>query len=157
LKGLWRQRLRWATGGAQVLMKNIWTLKKWRQRRMWPVFIEYLTSVVWAYNMALLLALWVLATCFGLPIAGQAEILVPGWTGLLIGTTCLLQVAVSMLLDGRYDRGLGRYYFWMIWYPLAYWLINVATAVVALPQALLRRKGKRARWTSPDRGLRPQN
>jgi len=155
MKGLWRQRLRWATGGAQVLMKNLPTLSSWRQRRMWPVFIEYMTSVLWAYTMAALIAMWLFAAWLGIPVEDRTPILIPQWEGLLIGTTCLLQVAVSMLLDGRYDKGLGRHYYWMIWYPLAYWLINVATSVVALPRAMFRSKGKRARWTSPDRGLRP--
>jgi biofilm PGA synthesis N-glycosyltransferase PgaC len=155
LKGLWRQRLRWATGGTQVLRKNAWTLGSWKQRRMWPVFLEYMTSVTWAYTMAALITLGVFDLCLGIPVT--ETLLWPRWTGLLIGTTCLLQVAVSMLLDGRYDKGLGRHYYWMIWYPLAYWLINVATSVIAFPRALLRGKGVRARWISPDRGLRPQS
>ena len=47
-----------------------------------------------------------------------------------------------------------RSLFWMIWYPLAFWMINTATAVVALPIALLRPRKERTTWVSPDRGLR---
>ena len=72
-----------------------------------------------------------------------------------VGTTCLLQVATGMLLDSRVEKGLFRHYFWMIWYPLAFWLINVFTTVVGVPRALLRSRGERARWKSPDRGLLP--
>jgi biofilm PGA synthesis N-glycosyltransferase PgaC len=46
---------------------------------------------------------------------------------------------------------LGRNYYWMVWYPLAFWLINIAATVVAFPRALMVR-GARARWVSPDRG-----
>jgi len=42
----------------------------------------------------------------------------------------------------------------MIWYPLTYWLLSTATTVAALPKALLKRKGTRAVWVSPDRGVR---
>jgi biofilm PGA synthesis N-glycosyltransferase PgaC len=40
----------------------------------------------------------------------------------------------------------------MVWYPLAFWLINIAATVVAFPRALGRRSA-RARWVSPDRGV----
>jgi biofilm PGA synthesis N-glycosyltransferase PgaC len=42
----------------------------------------------------------------------------------------------------------------MIWYPMAYWALTTATIFWAVPATLLRRPGKRARWVSPDRGLR---
>jgi biofilm PGA synthesis N-glycosyltransferase PgaC len=41
----------------------------------------------------------------------------------------------------------------MIWYPLAYWMLNTATSIVALPRAAMRRHGEHATWTSPDRGI----
>jgi biofilm PGA synthesis N-glycosyltransferase PgaC len=69
----------------------------------------------------------------------------------LIGAN-LLQFAVSRWLDGRYDHGLGKNYFWMIWYPFFYWFLNLITAVTALPKVLFSTQ-KRARWVSPDRGV----
>ena len=67
----------------------------------------------------------------------------------------LLQFAVSKGLDSLYEKGLGRNYYWMIWYPLVFWIINIGTTIAAFPKVLLRREGKRARWISPDRGIRP--
>ncbi|MFV8824275.1 poly-beta-1,6-N-acetyl-D-glucosamine synthase [Thauera sp. WH-2] len=154
LQGLWRQRLRWAMGGSQVLLAQFGVLAQWRQRRLWPIYIEYFTSVAWAYAMAAIVALFIAGLLLELPEALQIRTLAPGWSGLVIGTTCLLQFAVSMFLDSRYERGYGRYYYWMIWYPLAYWGLNVCTSVVALPRVLLRGR-KRATWKSPDRGIRP--
>ena len=49
---------------------------------------------------------------------------------------------------------MGKNYFWIVWYPLAFWLINVFTIAVGVPKALLKPKGQRAVWISPDRGLR---
>ena len=77
----------------------------------------------------------------------------PEWHGMLLGITCMLQMGVSLWIDRHYDRDILRYLVWTIWYPLAFWMINMFTTVVALPATILRRKGKRARWTSPDRGV----
>ena len=80
--------------------------------------------------------------------------LLPGLSGVLIGITCMLQVAIALIIDSRYEKNLFRYYFWMIWYPVAFWVINVFTTVVATLRVLMHRIGKRATWRSPDRGIR---
>ena len=153
LAGLWKQRLRWAMGGIQVIHKYAHNLRTWRMRRMWLIYAEYLTSVFWAYAMALVLLLWAIGLFVEMPLRWQITI-VPGWHGVLIGTTCLLQIMTSMFLDRRYDHRIFRHYFWMIWYPLAYWMLNMATTVWAIPKVFARKRGKRAVWISPDRGLR---
>ena len=154
LRGLWRQRLRWSMGGTQVLFSQNGLFGRWRHRRMLPVYLEYFTSVLWAYTMAAVFALWTLGQFMTLPPALTIDTLLPGWNGVVIGTTCLLQFAVSMWLDSRYEKGLGRYYYWMIWYPLAFWVLNVFTTLVAIPKVLFRGR-QRATWKSPDRGLQP--
>nr|WP_315183087.1 poly-beta-1,6-N-acetyl-D-glucosamine synthase [uncultured Albidiferax sp.] len=154
LRGLWRQRLRWAMGGTQVLFSQNGLFGRWRHRRMLPVYLEYFTSVLWAYTMAAVFALYTLGQFMELPSELTIDTLLPGWNGVVIGTTCLLQFAISMWLDSRYEKGLGRYYYWMIWYPLAFWVLNVFTTLVAIPKVLLRGR-QRATWKSPDRGLQP--
>jgi biofilm PGA synthesis N-glycosyltransferase PgaC len=153
VRGLWRQRLRWAMGGTQVLRKNFDVLKLWRKRRMWPVYVEYSLSVFWAYTMLLVFVLWTIGQFVDLPDEIHIVSLLPGWSGVVIGFTCLLQFAVSTMLDKRYDPPLWRNTYWMIWYPLVYWVINVASTIVAVPRALRRASGERARWISPDRGV----
>ena len=154
LRGLWRQRLRWAMGGTQVLFSQTGLFGKWRHRRMLPVYAEYFTSVLWAYTMAIIFGLWLLGKFVALPPEVTVSTLLPGWNGMVIGSTCLLQFAVSMALDSRYEKGLGRFYYWMIWYPLAFWILSVFTTLVAIPKVLLRGR-QRATWKSPDRGLQP--
>ncbi|AXK38630.1 poly-beta-1,6-N-acetyl-D-glucosamine synthase [Crenobacter cavernae] len=154
-RGLWKQRLRWAKGGLQVLLRNAGALCSWQKRRMWPIYAEYLFSLVWAYVMILLVVVWLAGMLF--PQIGWMQIsspLVPGWHGMVLGMTCLLQFTLSKCLDRRHDHGIGRNFFWMIWYPLVFWTIHIVTTVVALPQAVAHGRGLRARWTSPDRGVR---
>jgi biofilm PGA synthesis N-glycosyltransferase PgaC len=156
LKGLWKQRLRWAMGGAQVLMKNVDAFLSPGLSFLWPLLLEMCASVVWSYTMLLLTVVWLVGPL--LP-AGMLPVIVsplsPQGGGVILGATCLAQFAFSKWLDSRYDRGLGRNLFWMIWYPIVFWVINSASTVVAYPKVLMRGRGKRARWISPDRGFRP--
>jgi poly-beta-1,6-N-acetyl-D-glucosamine synthase len=151
--GLWRQRLRWAQGGAEVMQRYFKELIDWKSRRMWGVVLEYMLSVAWSYTVALILLTWVVGKFIQLPPQLHVPTIVPGWNGVVLGVTCLMQFFISLIIDSRYEKGLARYYYWMVWYPLAYWVINVLTTVVGVPKALLKRRGKRATWVSPDRGI----
>jgi len=155
LKGLWQQRLRWAQGGIEVLRKHFKSLFRWRARRMWIVAAELIVSTFWAYTMGLIFLIWVIGKVFDLPAPYGTADIPPGWSGIILGTICLLQFAISIAVDSRYERNLGKVYYWLIWYPMIYWIIQVVTSVFAVPRALLRKPGVRGVWTSPDRGIQP--
>ncbi|MDD5052215.1 MAG: poly-beta-1,6-N-acetyl-D-glucosamine synthase [Sulfuricurvum sp.] len=156
LSGLWKQRLRWAMGGAQVMLKNFKVLFSHKQTHLWGLMTELMLSMIWAYSMVLVILIWLIS--FLLPVhylmPTESPILPDQGSVILIGA-CLVQFAVSKWLDGHYDEGLGKNYFWMIWYPFAYWFLNLFTAVTALPKVLFAKK-TRARWVSPDRGVHQQ-
>ena len=152
LRGLWQQRLRWAQGGVEVIIEHAASLRSWRRRHMWPVFAEFCVSVLWSYTI-LFLGLSLLASqLVDVPPVPQISEWLPSWGGALIGLTCLLQFAVSLVIDSRYEKGLARFYFWIIWYPAVFWLIGVLTTIVAVPKTLLRRRESLGVWRSPDRG-----
>ncbi|WP_425476984.1 poly-beta-1,6-N-acetyl-D-glucosamine synthase [Novilysobacter arseniciresistens] len=154
LRGLWRQRLRWARGGVEVLLRHGVKLFTWRRRRMWGVLAEYLLSLLWAVVMLGIIVAWVIGMFSPLPPHWEHGGLMPGWHGVVLALVCLLQFAVSLVIDRRYEPRIGRYYYWMIWYPAAYWLLSFATTLAAVPVTLLKRRGQLAVWTSPDRGYR---
>ncbi|WP_368565037.1 poly-beta-1,6-N-acetyl-D-glucosamine synthase [Pseudoxanthomonas sp. UTMC 1351] len=154
LKGLWRQRLRWAQGGVEVLRRHGATFFEWRKRRMWGVLAEYLLSVLWAYTMLLIIVLWALGKFIELPPALYIHTILPSWHGVILALVCMLQFASSFVIDRRYETQVGRNYFWMIWYPMAFWLLSLFTTVAAVPKTLFKKRGKRATWVSPDRGIR---
>ncbi|MBK8101735.1 MAG: poly-beta-1,6 N-acetyl-D-glucosamine synthase [Cellvibrionales bacterium] len=153
LKGLYRQRTRWAQGGAETWLRYLPKMMHWKKRRFWLVALEYITSVIWSYTLTAIALLWLLGKIVPLPDYLYIKTLLPGWTGVILGFTCLLQFLVSLIIDSRYERGITRNYYWMIWYPLAYWMLNVITTVVGFPKAIFKKKGQRAVWKSPDRGL----
>ncbi len=153
LIGLWKQRLRWAMGGIQTLGKYFPLFFVWRCRRMMPVYLEFFISVFWAYCMSIAVFLWALGA-LGVPLPQwlQVATLMPGFNGLLIGVTCMCQIGLSLVFDSRYDHKLSRVYSWMIWYPVAYWVLNTATTVWAVPKTMMRKRGSRGKWTTTDRG-----
>ena len=152
LSGLWKQRLRWAMGGVQVMFKNANVLFRPKQTHLWGLMVELMLSTLWAYSMVLVFLVWFISlfTSINYLMPHNSPIL-PDETSIILIGACLIQFAVSKWLDGRYDQGLGKNYFWMIWYPFVYWLLNLFTAVTALPKVIFGKKG-RARWISPDRG-----
>lgn len=153
--GLWKQRLRWAMGGAQVLIKNLDVFIQPKLNFLWPLMLELCLTLVWSYLMLLLAILWIIHLI--LPIAALSGIsspFLPYGSGVLLGATCLIQFALSKWMDSRYEPNLGKNYFWMIWYPFVFWLITISATIMAFPKVLLRGEDKRARWVSPDRGIR---
>ncbi|XTZ37840.1 poly-beta-1,6-N-acetyl-D-glucosamine synthase [Salmonella enterica] len=154
VRGLWKQRLRWAQGGAEVFLVNIRRLWAWEYRRLWPLFAEFCLSTIWAFSYALSVLLFLLGLVVPLPNGLQIQrILPPEFTGLLLAVVCLLQYLVSLLVERRYEPGIGKSLFWIIWFPAIYWMLSLFTTLVAFPKVMLKRRRARARWVSPDRGI----
>ena len=155
LNGLWKQRLRWAMGGAQVLVNNLDVFFKPKLKFLWPLMFELCLTLVWSYLMLIMAILWLLHFVVPLgELSGISSPFLPYGSGILLGATCLLQFALSKWMDSRYEPNLGKNYYWMIWYPFVFWLITITATIVAFPKVLLRGDEKRARWVSPDRGMR---
>lgn len=173
MRGLWAQRVRWAQGGVEVLVKHRDIWKDYRHRRLMPVYIESVAGLLWSHIFIGLVALWLffrlgvvvnhvyphrlfemaLSSPIGHMITGWNP-LYPQWHGTVIGITCLTTFFTSFLLDYRYDnRGFLRYYFYVIWYPAAYWIMSSLAAIKGTYNTIFRRKGITSRWKSPDRGL----
>jgi len=156
LNGLWKQRSRWAQGGVEVLLRYFRPLWRWRSRGMWPLYLECCISLTWAFLVVAMLALVPLEWLSSEP-QEALEDLSPHWTSMLLCVTCLIQFAVSLTIDSSYERksgGSAQHYYWMIWYPIVYWLINVGTTINGCIKALRKKRGQRAVWVTLDRGLR---
>ena len=153
LTGLWKQRLRWTEGGAQMMIDFFWQMITLRAPTLLPTYLNNLLATVWAYIMTFSLGVGLLwSVGLGPPGLLEGFQLIPEWWGLTLTITYLAQALVSHLLERRYEPTMLRSLYWMIRYPLAFWMISTATTVVALPRAILR--PRKATWTSPDRGLR---
>lgn len=149
LVGIWRQRVRWSQGGQEVVLRHLDIFTDWRQRRLWPIYIEQILSILWAFAWFLCtLYLILTATSFG-------EIMI--WftfTSFALVLLSHIQLIISLRNDSRYDNTI-KYYLWAAWYPALYWMINTIIVIAATPKAIMSRiKGGYATWSSPDRGKR---
>jgi biofilm PGA synthesis N-glycosyltransferase PgaC len=156
LNGLWKQRVRWSQGGSEVLLRYFGDLFRWSSRGMWLLYAECLISVTWAF---LILCHLLFAPMEFLTSTANESLheLSPSWTSMLLSVTCLFQFGVSLAIDSRYESqtgGVARYYYWMVWYPIVYWLMNVGTTIVGTFRAIKKKRGQRAVWVTVDRGLR---
>lgn len=149
-RGLFRQRLRWARGLMQVLHKHADVIVTWKRRRMWPVFVESVLSILWALCFVLLTVVWTASYAVGTPPVGASPI--PNLWGMAIATICLLQLLTGAIVDRRYDRGILRSLPYAVWYPLLYWAFLALTTVLSLPYLFRRPVQGPVRWTTAREG-----
>jgi biofilm PGA synthesis N-glycosyltransferase PgaC len=155
LRGLWRQRLRWAEGGAHMVVDFFRPMARLRRPDMLPIYLNFVLSIVWSYVVLFALVLGVTAELGLLPESMvPAMRFLPEWWGMTLALTYLAQAGTALVIEERYEDNLSRWLFWMIWYPMAFWLLSTLTAVVSLPRAIFRPRRERMTWVSPDRGLR---
>ena len=160
LKGIWVQRKRWAQGGVEVIRTHIDVWRHYKERRIWPVYLDYFFGIFWAYSFVICALLWTVRLLFDITGSGYSAMLpdlgnpLIGWKGSVISLMCLIQFLVSILIDSRYDKSLLKTYFWVVWYPVVYWIFNALSAVVATPVGLKRDMSTTAVWVSPDRGIK---
>lgn len=148
IKGLYKQRKRWAEGGMEIIRRHGNLFKDWKTRRMAPVYIEQLISIVWAlcwlFLTVLLLINWFRQDDFFVfPYI---------WKSLFLSTVGLIQFIVAIVLDTKYDKHLFKNAVTAVWYPFVYWYINALIVIVSIP-ALFKKRKETAIWDSPDRGL----
>ena len=153
--GLWRQRLRWAQGGAEVFFKNIKRIWRWQDHRMWMLLLDFCLSTAWAFAYAVSVILWAIGKFYTLPPElTVATIWPPAFWGLVLATVSLLQFISALIIETRYDYHLKRTLFWTIWYPMFFWALSLFTTLVGLPKAMFAHEQRRALWNSPDRGFK---
>lgn len=149
ISGIWKQRIRWAQGGQEVLMRHSNIMLSWKHHRLWPIYLEQFLSILWSFS-------WIFVTVFYLIFANT-------WFDRLIWMTfasfflvllSMIQLRVSLDIDAQYDD-VRSLFFFGAWYPFIYWLLNALIVLFAFPKAIRSRlQGGDALWTSPDRGFR---
>lgn len=149
LSGIWKQRVRWAQGSQEVILKHWDIFKDWRQRRIWPIYIEQVMSILWS-------VLWLIASIYFIFSATSLKQLLIwiSFNSFAMVLMSNIQLFMSLRNDSRYDKVL-KYYLWAAWYPTVYWMVNVFVVISAIPKSIKSRiKGGYATWNSPDRGMR---
>ncbi|ABR74227.1 poly-beta-1,6 N-acetyl-D-glucosamine synthase [Actinobacillus succinogenes] len=149
IRGLFKQRLRWAQGGAETIIKYFPIVWRLGNRRLWPMYLEYFVTAVWAYALIAVLCI----NTYIQITQGTFNVSVFRVLMTVLFFSFFWQYIFSLYIDSRYEKGLFRYSLYCIWYPYVYWLLNMLTLVFGIPKAIFRNKSKLAVWTSPDRGV----
>ena len=147
VKALWAQRTRWARGQGEVLHRHLGSIVGWSQRGLWLTALESVASLLWVVAWALAL----LAAAIGLFVPSWHTIFgfAIAW-GVAIGVVCVLQLAVALAIDSRYDRTSLRAFLLGPFYPLFFWLVSALAALRAEIPALVRGpQAKRVVWDIP--------
>jgi biofilm PGA synthesis N-glycosyltransferase PgaC len=137
LRLLWRQRIRWVRGLAQVLRRHGFEAVRLRNWRIWPVLTTAVLSVVWAHVLAVAVVVIGLSEPVGRPPPHLATLVA------LLGALTLLggviQGVIGMWLDRRVDPAIRRQWPWLGWYPLCYWILCVVMVLRGTLPGLVRR------------------
>lgn len=148
LKGLIKQRKRWAQGGQEVMFRHAGIFKSWRRRRLYPIYFEQVMSLVWVILWGLLTITEIFKLYYD--IGSYMPYL---WKSQFLAVICIVQFVVALFMEQRYDKGIFKYMKSAAWYPVIYWIVNGLVALMALPGTLFKKKKKLATWNSPDRGI----
>lgn len=151
LGGLWRQRLRWAQGGIAAVLSVFPSAIKQQRWTLLAVLVNYCVSLFWAVLIVTFGGIWLVDLIIDFEHVDLNPL--PTWWGTVLAVTYLLQSLIGIMLDSKYEPGRLRFIFWIIWYPLVFWLLQTCAAVAGLVKYILIPKSRKGRWVSPDRGL----
>ena len=62
--GLWKQRVRWAQGGHEVLLRDFWATMKSKKLSLYILMFEQIISITWVYIILLYLAFLLMTANF---------------------------------------------------------------------------------------------
>ncbi|WP_436861777.1 poly-beta-1,6 N-acetyl-D-glucosamine synthase IcaA [Staphylococcus caeli] len=150
--GLWKQRIRWAQGGQEVLIRDFKKAVKSKHPAIYLLLFEQIFSLVWVYLILSILILSVINMNFFDYYYMEYQFTIVILSALILTFINIIQFTISLFIDSRYEKINVLTVFFLSWYPTIYWIINALVAIIAFPKALKRKKGVFATWSSPDRG-----
>ncbi|SQI87878.1 polysaccharide intercellular adhesin (PIA) biosynthesis N-glycosyltransferase IcaA [Staphylococcus lugdunensis] len=152
IPGLWKQRLRWAQGGQEVLIRDFKQGIKTLNPATYMLIFEQIFSLLWVHCVVILLIIDIINANFldYYFLNYQFSLLI--LSALLLTFINTVQFVIALFVDSRYEKINLLTIFYLSWYSTIYWLLNALVAISAFPKALKRKKGAFATWTSPDRG-----
>ena len=92
----------------------------------------------------ILTTLWILSYSMGIPPVGAHPI--PNFWGMVIATTCIVQLTVGVLLDRHYDRSIRAYAGVAVLYPMFYWALMSTITFFFTPIGFFGRRPKITLW-----------
>jgi len=152
ITGLFKQRIRWAQGGQEVLLRDTKKMFIVRNIAFWILYLEQILSIIWVFTILLFLIKAIASINLLDYYFYSYSLNLILYSAFILTFVNIIQFTVSLIIDSRYEKKNLFLLIYLAWYPVAYWLINATVTLFALPRALGRKKGEFATWISPDRG-----
>jgi biofilm PGA synthesis N-glycosyltransferase PgaC len=153
LPDYWRQRRRWALGGWHALRTHRDVFTRWRWRRLWPIYVDFVLAYAWGFCFVAVCLFWLGSRLLGWPPGPASP--VPAWHGAVASLVCLAQTSTAALVNHRYDPRLKTSLFWVPWYPLLFFATGAFLAVSTASRGLFGTLDLAGRWRSPPREAGP--
>lgn len=150
--GLWKQRVRWAQGGHEVLLRDFWSTIKTKKLSLYILMFEQIASITWVYIVICYLSFLVITANILDYTYLKYSFSIFFFSSFTMTFINIIQFTVALFIDSRYEKKNIVGLIFLSWYPTLYWVINAAVVIMAFPKALKRKKGGYATWSSPDRG-----
>ncbi|WP_438782260.1 glycosyltransferase [Enterococcus sp. DIV0187] len=147
IKELLKQRIRWAQGGTEVLIKNSLVFFAKGNFRLKLLGAEQLLSAFWAIG-------WFVSS----PIFISKLVLtkeIPFYfysSNFLFLITSIFLVGIAILLTFRIEYNILGVSLFFVWYIVCLWLINTIALLIGIPLGIKKIfEGGQATWKSPAR------
>lgn len=156
LKDLYHQRKRWAQGGTEVWMTNIWKVVKhpWRNRFIMPMMTDVTLSIIWSLFFWISMIIFIISMIV-FALQGNYERVYHGFVMSFIFVNFqmiagIIQVLAALIMD--FHGAKRKYLRFAPIYLIFTWLVNPTTIVMTFIQAIKTISGKGSgKWVSPKR------
>ncbi|AKP66645.1 glycosyltransferase [Companilactobacillus ginsenosidimutans] len=158
LKGLYKQRKRWAKGGAEVWLTNFWkiVLHPIHFTRQVAFMIDQTFSITWSFFYFISLLLFV-GSIFRFAFTGDLKQVIYLFAMSFVFITFemfagFLQLGAALIVDGSGQK--LKYLLFMPFYTLVYWQVNSVAVVTTFIPAIRSIMGHGSgTWESPKRHM----
>jgi len=124
LRGLLKQRIRWAQGNQEVLIRDFKKVFKKKSLPFWFLFLEQLVSIVWVTSIVFVLIYLLLNLNFIDYYFYEETLNIILASSFVLITANIILFSVQLCIDSRYERKNMFYFLFLSWYPIFYWIIN---------------------------------
>ena len=152
IPGLWKQRLRWAQGGQEVVIRDLKKGLKSFNLAMYFLIFEQIFSLIWIYSVLLVLIFNIMNANLLDYYFLKYKLSLLVLSALILTFLNAVQFTIALIADSKYEKINIFTIVYLSWYSTVYWVINALVSSLAFPKAIRRKKGEFATWTSPDRG-----
>lgn len=152
IPGLWKQRLRWAQGGQEVVIRDLKKGLKSFNLAMYFLIFEQIFSLIWVYSILLILIFKIINANLLDYYFLKYKLSLLVLSALILTFLNAIQFTIALIADSKYEKINIFTIIYLSWYSTVYWIVNAFVSILAFPKAIRRQKGEFATWTSPDRG-----